>query len=413
MSETAVGRPSTFAALRVPSFRLMWAGTWASYIPFFMANVVNGVVAFQIAHVNRAVGTVVFAQGVAMAALAPLGGAGADRWPKRRVLALTQTTAALVFGAFALLLAQGRLSIGALAAGSFVIGIAISFLGPTRQALAAELVGPELRGNAVSLNQVPLTGGQVLGPGIAALLLTSPLGAIGAYSLMSALYAIAALSLFPLPRSRGRSNAHETHVIADLLDGLRYVGAHARLRLLVGFFVTVIMTGLSYSTVLPGLVAHALGRPATAVPPLFFTSALGGLSVTLLTARLADSRSVLPLFVSMPFLLALGLAGLSAAPSYALAIGAMFVVGTGFGGFQTLNAAVIVRTAEPAYFGRVFSLTMLAFAGVSLVSLPVGILADAAGERLTLALLGLLVLAIASVVARRLRIEARASAVRG
>ena len=34
-------RPRTFAALAVPSFRVMWAGTWASYIPFFMANVVN------------------------------------------------------------------------------------------------------------------------------------------------------------------------------------------------------------------------------------------------------------------------------------------------------------------------------------------------------------------------------------
>ena len=90
-------RPGTFAALGVPSFRVMWAGTWASYIPFFMSSVVNGVVAFQLAHVNRAVGTVVFAQGVAMAALAPLGGAGADRWPKRRVLVLTQLAAAVVF----------------------------------------------------------------------------------------------------------------------------------------------------------------------------------------------------------------------------------------------------------------------------------------------------------------------------
>jgi predicted MFS family arabinose efflux permease len=73
----------------------------------------------------------------------------------------------------------------------------------------------------------------------------------------------------------------------------------------------------------------------------------------------------------------------------------MLVVGMGFGGFQTLNAAVIVRTAEPAYLGRVFSLTMLAFAGVSLMSLPVGVLADAIGERTTLATLSGVVVAIA------------------
>ncbi len=402
-----VNRPRTFAALGVPSFRVMWAGSWASYIPFFMSNVVNGVVAFQLAHVNRAVGTVVFAQGVAMAALAPLGGAGADRWPKRRVLVLTQLAAALVFGAFALLLAADRLSIAALAVGSFVLGVSISFLGPARQALAAELVGPDLRGNAVALNQVPLTGSQVLGPAIAGLLLASPLGATGAYALMSALYVAAALSLAKLPRSLPRTNAADTHVLADLRDGLRYVASHRRLRLLVLFFVAVIMTGFSYITVLPGLVEHALDRSAEAVPPLFFTSALGGLAVTLATARLADSRRAVPLFVAMPFVFAAGLLGVSAAPTYAAGVATMFVVGMGFGGFQTLNAAVIVRATEPAYLGRVFSLSMLAFAGVSLMSLPVGILADAIGERATLATLSGVVLAIALAVGYELRRIAR------
>src|SRR5262245_24571170 len=45
-------RPRTFAALAVPAFRVLWAGTWASYIPFFMAFTVNAVVAYGIAGVN-------------------------------------------------------------------------------------------------------------------------------------------------------------------------------------------------------------------------------------------------------------------------------------------------------------------------------------------------------------------------
>ena len=81
----------------------------------------------------------------------------------------------------------------------------------------------------------------------------------------------------------------------------------------------------------------------------------------------------------------------------------MVVVGLGFGGFQTLNAAVIVRTTEPAYFGRVFSLSMLAFAGNSLMSLPVGALADAIGERTTLLVLCGAVVAVAASISLRLR----------
>jgi MFS family permease len=369
-----------FAALAVRDFRVLWTSAWASYVPFFMVNIVQSVVAFELSGKNRAVGTVVFAQGVAMLMLAPLGGAGADRWPKRRVLALTQSAIALTFGTLALLRGSGRLTLGALAAASLVIGIAVSFLAPARQAFAAELVPGPLRGNAVTLNQVPLTGSQVLGPAIAGLILASPLGATGAYALMTGLY-----------------------VLADLRDGLRYVGSHRRLRLLVGFFVGVVMAGLCYGTVMPGLVENRLGRPAEAVSALFLTSALGGLCATLLAARVADSPRALPVFIGMSFVFALGLLGLSAAPSFRLAIAAQFVVGIGFGGLQSLNAAVIVRATEPAYFGRVSSLSMLAFAGVSLMALPVGFLADAVGERWALATLAGGVIAIAATVATRLR----------
>ena len=64
---------------------------------------------------------------------------------------------------------------------------------------------------------------------------------------------------------------------------------------------------------------------------------------------------------------------------------------------------MIVRTTEPAYFGRVFSLSMLAFAGNALMSLPVGLLADAIGERATLLALCGAVLTVASAVSLRLR----------
>jgi MFS family permease len=254
----------------------------------------------------------------------------------------------------------------------------------------------------VALNQVPLTGAQVLGPAVAGFLLATPLGPVGAYALMCALYVAAVLGLAPLPASPARTDTADTHVLADLRDGLRYVAAHRRLRLLVLYFVGVIMTGLSYITVLPGLVEHELGRSAAEVPPLFFTSALGGLAVALVTARMADSPRALPAFIVMPFVFAAGLIAVALAPSYPIAIGTMLLVGMGFSGLQTLNAAVIVRATEAAYFGRVFSLSMLAFAGVSLVSLPVGLLADAVGERTTLLLLAGGVLAISLITAPRL-----------
>ncbi len=383
-------------------FRVLWFGTVASYIAFFMATIVQSVIAFELTGTNRAVGYVVFAQGLAMLALGPLGGACADRWPKRRIVAVSQLASAAIFGALALLLAFDALHIFMLAAGSLLLGAAIAFLGPARQALSVELVPEAIRGNAVALNQVALTGSQVMGPAVAGLLLGSRVGASGAYGTMTVLYVLAALSLALVPRSVVRADAAASHVLADLVDGLRYLWTHASLRLLVLFFVSVIMTGFPYVTVMPGLVENQLGRESDAISLLFFISAIGGLAASLFAARLADSRWAVPLFVGMAGVFAVALFGLSLVPSYQAAMGAIFFIGIGVGGFQSLNSAVIVRATDAVYLGRIFSLTVLAFAGFGLMGLPIGLLADAVGERGALAAMSAVVLAIVAVVALRL-----------
>jgi MFS family permease len=401
--EPFAARPSTFSALRERNFRLLWIGTIASYLAFFMSTIVQSVVAFELSGTNRAVGVVVFAQGLAMAALGPLGGAGADRWPKKRMLALSQTSSALLFTSLASMLATGTLTLPRLAVGTLLLGAGLSFLAPARQALTAEIVPVPVRGNAIALNQVALTGSQLLAPACAGALLASPAGPAGAYAAMAVLYALAAAMLALLPASPSRSGASGAAVFADLADGLRYVRAHPRLRVLVLFFVSVVMTGFPYVTVLPGLVENELGRDAHAISGLYLFSATGGLAASLAAARLADTRLAQPLFVATAGIFAAAVAALSGVPSYGAAAVAMVAVGTGFGGLQSLNGAVIVRACEPAYFGRVFSLTMLAFAGFGLMGLPIGLLADALGERGVLRLMAGGVAFVGAVVAFRLR----------
>jgi predicted MFS family arabinose efflux permease len=72
----------------------------------------------------------------------------------------------------------------------------------------------------------------------------------------------------------------------------------------------------------------------------------------------------------------------------------MFVSGLGSGGFWTLNGAVVIREADPRYFGRVMSLTISGFAMFGLAALPLGFLADRVGERATLAGMGVAIIAI-------------------
>jgi len=385
----------TFAALAVPPFRLLWVGTALAFVAFFMSTVVQSVVAFDLTGRNDAVGSVVFAQGVAMALLGPIGGAYADRLPKRRVIAAGQLIAASVFASLAALVATGHIHVAWLALGSLLMGASFAFLGPARQALAVEYVSEALRGNAMALSNVANTGSRVFGPALAGLCMSiAGFGAAGAYGVMAGLYAVSAASVAWLPHAPVRADATEKHVFADLREGLRYVWAHEEVRLLLLFFVTVILAGFPHVTLLPGLLENQLGLPAEDVSGLFTCSAVGALTASLGVARLADSRHALVVYSTCAFGFALSLAGLAAAPGWGVAALAMFGAGATSGGFQALNAAVIARRVEPRYIGRVMSLTLLAFAGFGLMALPYGMLADAVGERTTLHAMGGLVLGL-------------------
>ncbi|MEM7413293.1 MAG: MFS transporter [Myxococcota bacterium] len=378
----------TFAALSLRHFRILWLGSFSSFLGFFMSTVVNSVVAFDLAGTNRAVGTVVFGQALSMFLLTPLGGAYADRWPKRRVIAIGQGITSAIFVLTAWLLAEGMLALWHLAAGGFGMGACFAFIGPARQALVVDVVPEERRGNAVALSQIANSASRIGGPALAGLFLAWPaVGAAGAYLAMAACYAVAALMLIGLPKSRRRTGEIGS-VWTDIAEGVRYVHADRHLRLLMWMFVLVIMAGFPYVTVMPGLVENALGREAEAIGWLMGSSAVGGLLTSIAVARFADSEQARALYSSFGMGFGLSLIALAFVPSYAVAMAGAFALGVCSGGFQTLNSAVLIRATAPVYMGRVMALSMMAFAGFGLVGLPIGWLADAIGERGTLAVMG-------------------------
>jgi MFS family permease len=395
----------TFGALAIVPFRVLWFGTFTSFLAFFMSTVVNSVVAFQLTGANRAVGTVIFGQGIAMFLIGPFGGALADRWPKRRVVAVGQSVAGTSFAVLAILYATGSLAILHLALGAFALGTCFAFIGPARQALVGELVPPQQRGNATALALVANNASRIGGPAVAgALLAWDAAGPGSAYCTMAALYALSAGTLRWLPPSRGRAD-RGTHVLGDVLEGLRYVRGKRELKLLLLQFVSVFMAGFPYVALMPGLVENHLGRGAEGISLLAGSAAAGGLLTSLLVARIADSPRARAVNTGLGFGFGLSLLAIAIAPSFALAALASFGIGAASGGYQTLATAVMLAESEPIYIGRVMSLTMMAFAGFGVMGLPIGWLADAIGERGTLAAMALVVVIAVSVTAAALARE--------
>jgi MFS family permease len=399
------GDAGSFGALSIRNYRMLFVGTLASFTGFFISTVVQGVVAFQLVGSNTAVGGVIFGQGLGMLLSGPLGGAFADRLPKRRVLAVCQTLSALCFGTVGVLYASGLLAIGHLVLNGFVVGCAFGFIGPARQALVVDLVPSTLLGNAMAMTTVANTMSRVSGPLLAAVFLAyDNAGPAAAYAAMALLYLVSAGLLLFLPRSIVRGNVSETHVIEDLKAGWTYTWHHIRLRHLLIFFVGVMLIGFPHVTLIPGLLENQLGRPAEDLTKFAFFSALGALMASLTVARYADSQRATRIYSWLAIGFGVSLVLLSSMPGFFSAVACMLLVGATSGGFHALNGAVIARETDPIYMGRVMSLSMLSFAGFSLTALPLGMLADRFGERAVLFGMGVgvfaLALYMAAVVAR-------------
>ncbi|MGH2607518.1 MAG: MFS transporter [Tepidiformaceae bacterium] len=379
---------ATFSAFRERNFRVLWTGSFLAFLAFFMSTVVQAIVAYELTENNRSVGFVVFAQGIAQLLLGPFGGAMADRFPKRLVILVCQAVITVSFFVVAVLIAGGAISIVSLAAASFLIGLAFSFLGPSRQAFLMELVTPAKRGNAVALSQVALNSSRIFGPMLAAVcLLFDSFGSAGAYFVMAGLYVGAMWTTVLLPRGDPVPGPAR-NVLGDIAEGVRYVWSVPRLRTLVLSYVLVIMVGFPYVTVMPGLVENEFNRSAGSVTILYTLNAAGGLLASLGVASLADSPRAGSVYVIMALLFGGGLVAAGLSPNFWVVGGMMFILGFGAGGFQTLNGAIISHITDPAYFGRVVSLTFLAFAAFAVVALPIGLLADEIGERATLGVMG-------------------------
>lgn len=380
----------TFSALRIHDFRVLWSGTVLAFVAFFMSTVVQAVVAYDLTKSNGAVGLVVFAQGLGQMLCGPPGGAAADRLSKRMVVLVCQVAITFAFFALAAAIWGDVLRIWFLALMSFVIGASFGFLGPARQSFMFEIVGPEKRGNAIALSQgVALNGARILGPALAGLAFWLDfIGKGGAYFVMGLFYVAAIITTVMLPATKPNPNPSGKSVFGDMITGIQYVWQRPQIRVLILSYVVVIMLGFPYVTVLPGLVENAFDRGSDSITILYAVSAAGGLISSLWLASLADSPRAAVIYPVSSFLFGLSVIATGLAPTFVGVGVAMFMVGVASGGFQTLNGALIAKVTDPDYFGRVVSLTFFAFAAFGIVALPIGLVADIIGERLTLALMG-------------------------
>ena len=388
----------TFQSLSNPLYRTLWMGTTVAFLAFMMSSIVQSIVAFDLTGKNGAVGVVALGMGVATIVISPFGGVIADRVSKRRLVLIGQIIIGINFLAVGILVVTDNITVPLLAASTFVMGAVFAFIGPARQAWIGELVeGPELA-NAIAMQQVGMTATRVVGPLLVAALVAIPfIGTGGTYLVMSGFFAYVIFTLTQLPGTKARPAGQGKSILGDFKLGFSHIASRPRLALLVTSFMGVIMFGFSYQVVLPGLLENELGREAEDMGLLFFAGAVSGLVITLFVASKASGPNAWRFMLTGAFILGVTLAATALAASFWQVMVLMFISGAGSSAFQLLNNSLIMQETDQAYYGRVMSLTMMAWGLNGLVGFPFGLLADQIGERETIFIMACMVLAVAGV----------------
>ncbi|GAA4183669.1 MFS transporter [Gryllotalpicola kribbensis] len=353
------GRPrwrDMFASLKVPNYRLYASGQIVSTTAQGMQRIAQDWIVLQLSGNVADVGITVALQFAPMLVFGLYGGVIADRYPKRRILQVTQTMMALLAATMAALIFTGSIQVWMIWCIALLGGFATLIDNPARQSFVSEVVGPALLRNALSLNSSTFQLGALIGPAVGGILLSAVGGgwsfAINALACLGTVFALGRLDgsrLLPAPKAPRRKG--------QLREGLEYAARKDEILFTLIVLTSVALFVYTMPVLLTAFADHVYDVGSSGYGIFNALVALGALSGALLSNLRASVslRTVIVGAVILGFVQAL--AGL--APQ--LGIFAVLLVGAGMSQllyFIASNSLVQMST-NIAIRGRVMGVFVL------------------------------------------------------
>src|SRR5437762_476352 len=392
-------------ALRHRNYRLFLVGQVVSTVGTWMQTVALPWLALELTHNGFLVGLVLAAQFLPVLVLSPFAGEIADRYRKRTVLLITQSSFVLPPLALFALTATGQSQYWEIILAALATGAINALDVPCRQAFQVEMVGKQDLMNAIALNSSVFNASAVIGPSIAGLLIAA-VGVPVCFFLNSISYvaAIAALLLMrdlpaEVPQREGQS------LLVRLAQGLAYARSEPVVGMLLIAVAVFSLFAMNRTTLMPLFADQVLHVGAHGFGFLLASMGLGSLAGALTLAFFpnlaADPRRQL----WMAAIWVGALLEFSASRVFAVSLVTLFVAGYCQLSFVAA-ANSRIQTITPDHLrGRVMALYAEALIGVGPIgATQAGALASWLGAPWALAI-GASIAGAATLAARLLRPE--------
>lgn len=362
---------SGFPALRHRNFRLFWFGQCISLIGSWMQNIGQSWLVLELTHSALKLSIVTMLQFIPMMVFSLYAGTLVDRFPKRNMLIVTQSSLAILAVVLATLTWFGAVEYWHVLILSLLLGFVNTFDIPTRQSFVIELVGKNDLTNAIALNSSIFNLGRIVGPAIAGLLIgLVGIGVCFYLNAISFLAVIVNLWMIRVPAKVVNTSGFGSlkNVTRDIREGLSYINGKPIIKqplLLLAFISTFVM---NYNILVPVFAQQQLSQNATGYGLLMTSMGAGSFLGSLALVAKSRNGPRLRYMVGGALFTSIFLALLAFERNFLMACITLFIIGFCTIIFTTLVNTMIQLNSSDEMRGRVMSVYTLVFGGV----IPIG-----------------------------------------
>jgi MFS family permease len=396
---------STFRAFRHRDYLTFWCGLFLGHSGTLIQATAQSWLIFQLTNSPFYLGLEGLCIGLPRVLFSPLGGAVVDRANRKAIFIITQSAFSLMALFLGVMDYLGEIRVWHLLCASTLTGFLVSFEQPVRQSILHHLVPRSDLPNAVTLYQMVFNGSMLFGPSIGGLLIplvdTGGCFFVAAIGNLIVLVTIFMIHIYPAPPSAGHGSLSR-----DMLEGLNLAWTTPVFLALLSALGIVTFCTKPYTQFMPVFARDILQVGAPGLGLLLMAPGAGAIlgGLTLASVRRFPKPHRLLFFLAAGFGSSIVLFALSR--HFLLSLGFLFIAG----GFQTTFLSAIatllqVHTGEHNR-GRIMALFGMINRGLGpMGSFPFGLLASTIGAPWTVALCGVLAVALIGYIAlgRQLR----------
>jgi MFS family permease len=388
--------PQVLDPLRHRDFRLLWMGQTVSSF----GNAITSVaLPFQLLALGASplqLGIAVGIETATSVAFLLLGGAIADRLPRRTLILASDVVGACVVAVVALLSASGQLRIEHIYVAAVALGAADAFLSPAYNAIIADLVPAKIlrAGNAARLLGRSLA--RIAGPTVGGLVvaLAGPAPAFGVDAL-TFLFSFGTLLLADPAR---RAASPSASIVREIRDGFGYVFSVRWLWTTTIYFMLVNVAFAGQSGVMtPLLVRDTLGGDARTYGIISAAYGVGTITASIGIAQLVSRRPGRVLY-AFEVLAAVCVVAIGLVPVLPVVVVSMALTGVGLSSSTVIWQALLQRHVPRRMLGRVSSIDLLGNSVINPIApIAAAALVGLAGPPGTFLVAGVYALTLASI----------------